>query len=537
MDTELTNQIDALFRKWNHPDSPGCAVGILRDGKFEYEKYFGQANLEWDVPICQDTRFLIASVSKQFTAAAIHLLAEQGSLTLDDEIQHHLPEFPRYESPVTIRHLIHHTSGIREQGVLWLMCAKSLCELDNPTLLKLLARQQRLNFYPGSAVAYSNSGYTLLAEIIRRTSGVSYAQFLQENIFNPLGMSSTVVDEDSSNVIKHRASSYSPQLDGSYSQYAKVYNMVGADGVLTTLHDLALWDENFYKPGIGGPHFLENMLKKGTLNNGQEIHFASGLSHARYRGLEIIRHGGMMLGFRAQIIRFPSEHFSVIILANINPFNPTRLIEQIADLCLSDKLTEPIEALNMGQNLSEEEIKDQLGSYYDMESGSAYRLFMRGGMLWLEAMGNALPIAPLVGKPFLGNDVYYRSFDGPPLTFDVHLTRQTGMPYRLSIQAEMHALPVGVQANPGGLEDDNLDAFAGNYYSPELDVTYRFHRMKGGLAGGIEGGLSGDLQPGPGRVYFLNDTQIKFETDGKGKAIGMMLTSARARQIHFERFG
>lgn len=535
IEDKLSNQIDALFRKWNLSDSPGCAVGILKDGEFVYERYFGQANLEWDIPIQPTTRFLIASMTKQFTAAAIHLLVERGVLNLDEEFQKYIPEFPIYPEPITIRHLLYHTSGMREQGLLWLLCGKSLCELDNPNLLRLLSRQASLNYHPGSAVAYCNSGYTVLAEIIQRTSGVGYGQFIQENIFAPLGMVSSLVDEDSSTVVKQRASSYSPKADGSFSQHAKVYNMVGADGVLTTLHDLARWDANFYHPKIGGLDFISNMLKPGRLRNGQEIHFASGLSHAWYRGIPIVRHGGMMLGFRSQMIRFPQQHFTVMILANVNPFNPTRLIEQIADLCLADHFTQPGDVLNMGQQVVENQIKDQLGLYVDPESGATYRLFMRGGLLWLEVMGSSLPVAPLMGKPHTGDEVYYRSFDGPPLTFDLHLHRTPDQAYRLDIQAEMHALPIGIQSESQTLSDAEIDACSGEYVSSELDVIYRFERIPGGLRGGIEGGLFGDLQPGPAGKFILNDTLIEFKFDRSGKVFEMVLMSPRARNINFIR--
>jgi CubicO group peptidase (beta-lactamase class C family) len=531
----LSNQIDALFRKWNLPDSPGCAVGILKDGEFVYERYFGQANLEWEIPIQPTTRFLIASMTKQFTAAAIHLLAERGDLNLDEEFQRYLQEFPNYREPVTIRHLLHHTSGMREQGVLWLLCGKSMCDLDNPNLLKLLSRQTDLNFPPGSAVAYSNSGYTLLAEIIQRVSGISYGQFIQENIFAPLGMVSSWVDEDASTIVKQRASSYSPKAEGSFSQHAKVYNMVGADGILTTLHDLARWDANFYQPKIGGPDFITNMLKPGQLRNGQEIHFASGLSLAQYRGIPIVRHGGMMLGFRSQMIRFPRQHFTVMILANVNPFNPTRLIEQIADLCLAEYFTQPADSLNMGQQVVEAQIEDQLGLYVDPEGGASYRLFMRGGLLWLEVMGNALPVAPLMGKPCIGDEVYYRSYDGPPLTFDLHLRRTPGQPYHLYIQAEMHELPVGIHCEAQTLSDAEMDACSGEYVSPDLNVVYRFERIPGGLRGGVEGGLFGDLQPGPSGKFILNDTLIEFKFDRSDQVSGMVLMSARARRLNFTR--
>jgi CubicO group peptidase (beta-lactamase class C family) len=529
--TSLEQKVDALFERWNRPDSPGCAVGIISDGELVYERYFGAASLEFGVPIGRQTRFQIASMSKQFTAAGIHLLALRGRLSVDDEIQKHLPDFPRYAWPIAVRHLLHHTSGLREEGLLHWFRGGVLEGMDNASLCRLIARQKSLNYPPGAAHAYCNSGYTLLAEIIQRVSGQSLRDFTREHIFGPLGMSDSLFDDDCAAVVPHRAESYGPR-PGGFAHQHKTYNAVGAGGMLSTLRDFAQWDRNFYAPAVGGPELIARMLERGRLNDGHEITYASALSHAQYRGLPIVRHGGMILGFRSQLIRFPEQRFSAIILANVNPFNPTRLIEQIADIYLAEHFTEPPVTLDMQRPPDESALAEQVGMYFDSESGAMSRLSVRQGLLFVEALGAVVPVAPIAGRA-----TRYRSLDGPPLTIEVELKRSApGGPYQIRLQAEMHTLPVMTHVAPVERPAPELQACVGDYYSDELEARWRFEFADDKLRGGLpSNGPYGELRPGPEGVLFLNGLVLTFEHDASGAATGFILTDPRARRIRFVR--
>src|SRR5690349_18751337 len=247
-----TDKVDALFAQWNKPDSPGCALAIIKDGRVLYKRGYGNANLDYDVPISSKTVFNIGSVSKQFTAFSIAILARQGKLSLDDDIRKYLPEMPQYSAPVTIRRLIHHTSGIREYSHLLQLAGTRFQDATAEDDYKIIVRQKQLNFKPGDEYLYSNSNYLLLARIAQRVSGKSLRAFAEENIFKPLGMSNTRFQDDKSEVIRNRATGYSPRTGGGFAIESTTSDAVGAGDLLTTIDDLILWDRNFDQSNLPG---------------------------------------------------------------------------------------------------------------------------------------------------------------------------------------------------------------------------------------------------------------------------------------------
>jgi CubicO group peptidase (beta-lactamase class C family) len=276
------------------------------------------ANLEHNIPISSTTVFRIASTSKQFTATCVILLAEQGKLSLNDDVRKYLSEMPEYESPITIRHLIHHTSGIRDY--LELIELAGMSDHDYYTdeeALEMLTRQKELNFKPGDEYLYSNSGYLLLSIIVQRGSGKSLHEFAEEHIFKPLGMRNTHFHDDHRMIVKNRAAGYSPRENDGYQIRMTTLDIVGDGGVFTTIEDLFLWDQNFYHNRLGEKNLISQLLTPGMLNNGEKLNYAFGLAVSDYRGLRLISHGGSFAGFRAQMIRFPEQKLSVICLANL----------------------------------------------------------------------------------------------------------------------------------------------------------------------------------------------------------------------------
>ncbi|MEA3436536.1 MAG: serine hydrolase domain-containing protein, partial [Thermodesulfobacteriota bacterium] len=271
------------------------------------------ADLEHNIHISPSTIFYIGSVSKQFVTMCILLLEEQEKLNLDDEIQEYLPDFPQYGTPLTIRHFIHHTSGVRDFLTLWTLSGNDyLDHIDEDAVYRLIKRQKALNFTPGDKYLYSNSCYFMLAMIVEKVSGQSLKEFARENIFEKLGMLNSHFHDDYLHIIKNRAFSYEPIEDG-FNNLIMRFDLVGSGGLYTNIEDLYLWDQNFYKNelGKGGPEAIERMHEEGILNNGESAGYAFALRNGTYRGLRTVSHGGSLAGYRAQLMRFPEQHFSV----------------------------------------------------------------------------------------------------------------------------------------------------------------------------------------------------------------------------------
>ena len=339
-----SREIDAVFAEFDVPGSVGCAVGVVQDGEFVYRKGYGYANLDWDIPITPSTVFYVGSVSKQFTAAAVALLADEGKLDLDDDIRTYLPEFPVRDPAITIRHLVHHTSGIpgiwrvmqRNGHSTWdLFTRKQALELLGPT---------ELDFPPGEQYRYSNGGYFSLAMIVERASGKSLREYAEEKIFRPLGMTDTHFHDDPVHIVSRRALSYQPRQEGDqgvegkyYQSYQGNFAIPGPGGLYTTVEDMLQWDRNFANNQLGGPDFMEVMHTKGILNSGEVLDYAFGIREDEHGGLKTVGHGGSYMGFQASYVRFPEQHFATWVLCNMGTIRPSTLGLEVADLFLADQ--------------------------------------------------------------------------------------------------------------------------------------------------------------------------------------------------------
>ena len=311
-DASLLARVDSIFAQFDNTRSPGCAIGVIQDGEFSFKRGYGMANLEYGIANSPSSVFRIGSVSKQFTAAAIVLLAQRGKLSLDDDIREYVPEVPAYERTITIRHLLHHTSGLRDYLTLMYLAGQSDDDFyTDDELVAMLARQQELNFAPGDQHLYSNSGYFLLSQIVRSASGLSLREYAQQHLFGPLGMTHTHFHDDHTHIVPMRASGYAPSGPGEYSTSMTTLGMVGDGGVFTSVDDLLQWERFFHsEPSANLPtdrpeEFWHEMLRNGVLTNGDTLSYALGLGHGEYRGLPMISHGGGFVGFRAQVVRFP----------------------------------------------------------------------------------------------------------------------------------------------------------------------------------------------------------------------------------------
>src|SRR5215207_8336044 len=385
-----TKQIDAVFARFDRADSPGCAVGVYQNGAIAYSKGYGSANLEYAAPITPKTPFISGSVAKQFTAAAIALLVEQGRIPLDDDVRKYIPELPDYGPRITIDHLVHHTSGLRD---FWALVQVAGMRYDDGytagDVIRLASKQKQLNFPPGAEYDYSNTGYVALGVIVQRVTGKSLREFAAQQIFGPLGMTSTHYHDDHTMAVPGRASAYSPAPEGGWRINVWNNDIVGQGGVMTTVADLQKWDENFYTGKVGGAGFLKRQLQQGKLANGTTLSYAFGLTVGQYRGLPLVEHGGSSGGYRTIITRFPSAHTSVAALCNVSDANATALSHQVADIVLGPKFTTPAaarepvaaQATRSTGVWASTDVAAFAGRYYSPELDATYGLLANGTTL------------------------------------------------------------------------------------------------------------------------------------------------------------
>ena len=414
-------RIDAVFAPLAVSGSPGCALAVYRDGAIAYERGYGLASLELGVPITPRTVFDIGSTAKQFTAFSILLLERDGKLSLDDDIRRFLPEMPAYERPITVRHLMLHTSGLRDYLTLWSLAGVGTERWTTQReAVALVERQRAANFAAGDDWLYSNTGYLLLAEIVQRASGKSLKDFARERIFEPLGMTDTFYLDDHTQVVAGKATGYEPRKGGGFSVDMSNYEQIGDGGVQTTVEDLLLWDRNFYAPKVGDAALLARAQQTGSLTSGKALDYAAGLMIGTYRGLPFVRHGGSWAGYRAELLRFPSQRTSVACLCNLGTAGPSRLADRVADIVLEAVLkpaaadaTRPAAAAqapaatkgasaSTPPALSEKALADFSGVYQSDELDARWVVRVVDGKLTVMVGNDIVPLLPAEPDVFHG---------------------------------------------------------------------------------------------------------------------------------------
>src|SRR5579859_3589552 len=335
-DEKSAAAVDEVFGDLTKAGSPGCALGVYRDGRIIYAKGYGLANIEENVAITPQSVFDIGSTSKQFTAASILLLEKQGKLSVNDDVRKYIPELPDYGKRITVLQLLNHTSGLRDYLTLMELAGINTDSVTtDEDALQIIARQKALNFAPGSDWLYSNTGYFLLSIVVKRVSGKPLREFAADNVFSALGMTHTQYRDDHTALIPNRAMAYDPrEIKDGYTLDVSYFEQTGDGAVHTSVEDLLKWDGNFYSGQVGGKDFLAELQEQGKLNGGKVLDYAKGLFIADYRGLHTVSHGGSWGGYRAELQRFPEQHFSVACLCNRSDANPTRRARQVADIYL-----------------------------------------------------------------------------------------------------------------------------------------------------------------------------------------------------------
>jgi CubicO group peptidase (beta-lactamase class C family) len=478
-----SNKVDKLFAQWDKHDSAGCAIGVVKDGKLIYAHAYGMADLEHNVPITPRSAFDIASMSKQFTAMAILLLVQQGKISLDDDVRKYVPEVPDYGVTIVVRHLLYHTSGLRNHFLLNQLGGWRWGDLETRAdALDTLTRQKELNFKPGEEHSYTNTGYFVLGEMVQRVSGLSLRDFAEKNIFKPLGMSDTQIHDDVALIIRNRAWAYNAGKDGGWVNNITRFEDVGDSNMYTSIEDLARWDQNFYDGKVGGEEVVRQMLKPGTLDSGRPIAYGAGLRLGEYKGLKLIWHAGAS-AYGSEYLRFPDQHFSVFCLCNTGAIDPSALARQVADIYL-DGLLKPeatggppspearakaaaeVNAFikEHSTSIPEEKLSSLAGLYVNPDDGNARRLVMRDGKLMFGTTGAGGQLAPIGENRFL--------LAGVPQRLEISFKEPWSGTRLMAISSRPDSTPfilvyAGTEpANPAGMAE-----YAGTYQSAEADAT------------------------------------------------------------------
>jgi CubicO group peptidase (beta-lactamase class C family) len=512
-------EVRQLFAAYDKPNSPGCSVGVVRDGKFLYRESYGKASLELGVPLTSRSVFYMASVSKQFTAASVVLAAEQGYLALDDDVRKYIPELPDYGHPITLRQMLHHTSGLRDFLSLVYLSGRDISDLaSSGEVLKLIARQKGLNNVPGAEFIYSNSNYFLLGVVIQRATRKSLAKFAALNIFRPLGMAHTLFYDDNTLVVPGRVAAYDPGEDGKFKvDWSTTYDIVGGGGLMSTVDDLLLWDNNFYADKLGKAGLIKELETRGVLNDGKQINYAMGLWLGTYRGAPTVEHSGGTFGYRTELLRFPEQHFTVIALCNVANANVESLSRQVAALYLGGILQPEPSAV---VNATLPDPAPFAGTYLDPRTHVVYTFTVVDGKL--TAWGSVL-------RRFGPNQ--FNDLVGNPITFE---EKSGVMSARLDLDGETYfngGRVQDIQLTPSALE-----AFAGEYRSEELNANYKLAVEQGSLILRNRDQAPLKLNPISTAEFQTGDLgTIVFHTDTRHRISGLTLFSQAARGIEFRK--
>lgn len=464
----MAKKIDSLFVRWNKSNSPGCTIGIVRNDSLIYTKGYGMANLEYAVPNTPETVFHMASISKQFTAWAIILLERQGRLNLEDDVRKYLPWFPDMKKVITVRHLLNHTSGIRDQWQLLSIAGTRLDDvITQDQVVKILGKQTALNFAPGEKYSYSNSGFTMLAEIVKSITGKSLRKFADSAIFIPLGMSSTHFHDDYTEIEKNRAYSYNRKDSINYANSILSYSTAGATSLFTNIPDMSKWVMHLYNVNSGNSQLVSMLTTKGKLNSGKELEYANGIVVNKYKGWKQYSHGGADAGYRTYCTVFPDLKMSFIVLANLGDFNTGEKAYAMADLFIKDTAIKKDVDKKTPRDSVAALIKDILpvhkftGSYIG-EEGLPFSFDIQNNKLYYHIYDE---------RNFLIRDKKdtFSIPGAPEIKFVFGINRKDTT---VDVYTPDQVYHLAKYRNDTKPDDIKLKAYTGSYYCPELDCKY-----------------------------------------------------------------
>ncbi|MHA4844722.1 serine hydrolase domain-containing protein [Flavitalea antarctica] len=469
----IKSKIDNVFKSFNDK-TPGCAIAIIKNGELVFEKGYGMANLEYNIPISPKTVFHIASESKQYVAFCMLLLEKEGKLSLDDDIRKYLDYVPDFHEKITIKQLIYHTSGLRDQ---WQLLANAGWQLDDVItqdhVIKLVSKQKELNFKPGEEHMYCNTGYTLMAEIVKKVSGLTLRQYTEKYIFGPLGMKDTHFHDNYQELVPNRAYSYNPNNKGGYQHAVLSYSIVGATSLFTTVEDETKWLNNFATGQVGGKDLIQKMHTVGVLNDGRKLNYAFAIVMDKFKGWDQIGHGGGDAGYRTYACRYPDKGLGIVVFSNSGFVNPGGLVRQVAELLIPDSKEEVKPPVNT--NFADSSfLKKMPGKYYSSR-GDMGEMYWKDGKLFRAGRNGSNPLESRF--VVAGPGRYVLPSGGPSVIVDpenikgdsiVELTMES--PINSVVYKRMPAVMPPITAEYGG-----------RYYSDETEAFYTVTELDGKL--------------------------------------------------------
>ena len=537
----VAEQVDAVFKLWDRDDTAGCAVSVTRAGETVYARGFGMAHLEQPAAITPETIFEAGSVSKQFTAAAIVLLALDGKLSLDDPVREHLPELPDFGAPITIRHLLTHTSGLRTFRPLVALRGRpdGFAVHTNAEVLALMARQRDLNFPPGEEYLYSNAPYILSVVLAERVTDQSFNDFTTERIFRPLGMANTLWRDDFTQIVKGRATAYGTGKSGRLHKNMANTEVFGNGGLLTTVGDLQRWNQELYEPQVLGQRFVDMLETPGRFNDGTESDYALGLQIGEHRGEREIAHSGGTAGYRAWLARYPDrDRLSLALLCNHGDINPVAIGRRVIDVFLGpDDEDADAEGATPNVEVPLEDLERWADPYLHTRTDSIVRITVRNGGLYFGAVRT---------RP-LGEDRFTVGLSGLVVAFATEADGTRTATLADEPKRRYRAMPA-VTPSP-----EELAEYVGSYTSDELDVTYSVEFRDGKLVFHRPLEKPRTLEPLFEDAFELSDPLLerfparalfatfvawpaRFERDASGRVTALYISdSSRVRRLRFDR--
>jgi CubicO group peptidase (beta-lactamase class C family) len=526
-ESDIAAKVDPIFVSLaaNAAHAPGCVAGVFRAGEVLYAKGYGLANLEYDLPLTPTTTIEIASMSKQFTATAILLLAQDGKLALGDDVRKYIPELPSYGHVLTLRHLLHHTGGLREYDTLLSLSGWDYGDVaTDDEALRLVTLQKGTNFVPGTEWSYSNTGYFLLSIVVKRVSGKTLGAFSKERIFDPLAMKDTTIFDDHAMIVRRHATGYSPReatRDGiGFKVNMSGREMTGEGNIQTTLEDLARWDANFYEPKVGGASWLETMRTPGKREDGTALTYAMGLQLRTNHGLREEEHAGGWAGYLSDLRRYPTAKLSVACLCNRDDVDPRALTDAMAKALLPEDTSGAADtpaAEKAGAPAAATDLGTLVGAYLDPESLEVRVFAAKDGKL---TIGFGLGSGPAWPLDRLDARTFHNRGESSRWAFEPAAGKK---PPRVTRTAAGERTTTFERFEPVTLEASQLAAYAGRYESPEMTSDFEVLVKDGKLQAGPWGKAHElvTLQPLARDAFAADGFAVAFERDGRRKVVGM----------------
>lgn len=456
--TEVAS-VDRLFSRWSNT-TPGVSVAIKVGDSIVYRKGYGLADLEHNIPLTPRSILESGSVAKQFTAMCVLLLADEGKLSLADDIRKYVPELPQYSTPITIQMLLNHTSGLKDWGSIGALSGweRTTRVYTQELALQTIARQQTTNFVPGTEYSYSNSNYSLLVTIVERVSGRSLAAFTAERLFTPLRMNDTRWRDNFRAIVPNRAIGYRA-ADGGYEQLMPFEDVHGHGGLLTTVDDLLKWNDLLERHTIGGERVYQERIRRGRLNNGREITYAAGVQVSDYYGFVEIAHSGATAGYRAWLAYYPQKRLSVALLSNDASFSPSNVGRQIANVFLGTGAERKYGRTTV--TLKDSDLKKFEGYFRSVRRADVHQIKLNAGSLFIDGEAAAFASPDTLysgvnkwayvreGRIQLiqaGDTLSFRKVDPPSIRFDIagmYHSDEVGADYTFSFEKSELYLKLG----------------------------------------------------------------------------------------------